>query len=157
MTQRQPMTIEGKEKLDSELRELVQVVRPQVIKAIEEARAHGDLSENADYSAAKEKQALVEARIGQLQAQLVNAEVVDISKIKSDKILFGATVKLFDVDSEKTVTYKIVGENEANVNEGKISVFSPLGRQLIGKMSGDEVRIQGKSLRTYEIKSFKFE
>jgi len=156
-TDKQPMTLSGKFKLEEELKNLLQVERPQVIRAIEDARGHGDLSENADYDAAKERQAFVEARIAEIQGKLVSAEVVDPKEIKSDRVVFGATVALQDLDSDEEVTYQIVGEDEANVKEGKISVFSPLARSIIGKRNGDHIEFKSpKGEREYEILSFKF-
>lgn len=152
MSDKQPMTQTGKLKLEEELKHLMSVERPENIKAIEEARGHGDLSENADYDAAKERQAFIESRIGDIQAKLANAEVVDPSSIKSDKIVFGATVKMMDLDTDKEVTYQIVGEDEADVKNGKISVFSPIARSMIGKAVGDVVEFHSpKGEKEYEI------
>ena len=156
-TDKQPMTMTGKAKLEAELKNLLSVERPDVIRAIEEARGHGDLSENADYDAAKERQAFVEARIAEIQGKLAGAEVVDPAAIKADRVVFGATVVLQDLDSDEEVTYQIVGEDEANVKDGKISVFSPLARSMIGKRGGDLVEFRSpKGEREYEILSFKF-
>lgn len=155
--EKHPMTKEGKAKLDAELKNLLQVERPTVIKAIEEARGHGDLSENADYDAAKEKQAFIESRIAEIQGKLAAAEVVDTSKIKSEKIVFGATVHLLDLDVDKTTVYKLVGVDEANVKEGKLSVYSPLGRALIGKKEGDIIEFNSpKGDKEYEVEKFEF-
>ena len=152
MSDKQPMTQNGKLKLEDELKHLMSVERPENIKAIEEARGHGDLSENADYDAAKERQAFIESRIGDIQAKLANAEVVDPSSIKSDKIVFGATVKMIDLDTDNEVTYQIVGEDEADVKNGKISVFSPIARSMIGKAVGDVVEFHSpKGEKEYEI------
>lgn len=143
--EKQPMTEKGKVQLEEELKNLIQVERPAVIKAIEEARGHGDLSENADYDAAKERQGFIEHRIGQIQGTLAVAEVVDpksIAKENKNKILFGATVTILDCDSEKESKYQIVGIDEADVKAGFISVFSPISRALIGKKVGDAVEIQ---------------
>lgn len=154
---RHPMTLEGKKRLDEELKHLIQVERPNVIKAIEEARGHGDLSENADYDAAKERQGFIESRITDIQNKLADAEVVDTSSLKSDKIIFGAHVELIDLDDDKTVKYQIVGEDEANVKEGKISIFSPLSRAMIGKVVGDIVEFKTpKGEKEYEVVSFEF-
>jgi len=154
---KQPMTLNGKAKLEEELKNLLQVERPEVIRAIEDARGHGDLSENADYDAAKERQAFVEARIAEIQGKLVSAEVVDPKGIKSDRVVFGATVVLQDLHFDEKVTYQIVGEDEANVKNGKISVFSPLARSIIGKRDGDLVEFKSpKGEREYEILSFQF-
>ncbi len=155
--EKHPMTIEGKAKLDEELKDLLQVQRPAVIKAIEVARGHGDLSENADYDAAKERQGFIEARIGEIQAKLAVAEVVDPNDIKSDKIVFGATVYLLDLDTDAELTYKLVGVDEADVKLGLISVFSPLGRALIGKKKDDVVEFSSpKGDKEYEVTKFEF-
>lgn len=152
-----PMTLQGKKRLDEELKHLIQVERPQVIKAIEEARGHGDLSENADYDAAKERQGFIESRITDIQNKLAEAEVVDTSALKSEKIIFGAHVELIDLEDDKTVKYQIVGEDEANVKEGKISIFSPLSRAMIGKVVGDIVEFKTpKGEKEYEVVSFEF-
>ena len=157
MTERQPMTVIGKSQLETELKHLLQVERPQVIKAIEEARSNGDLSENADYDAAKERQGFIEARIAEIQGKLVGAEVIDTSQLKSDRIIFGAVVEVCDLDTDETSKYQIVGEDEANVREGKISVFSPLARSLIGKRAGDIIEVRSpKGEREIEIISFSF-
>jgi transcription elongation factor GreA len=137
-----PMTVDGKKQLDEELKHLKSKERPAVIEAIEEARAHGDLSENAEYSAAKEKQAFIEGRIQEIQSKLAGAEVIDPSKIDSSKVVFGARVKLLDLDSDEELSYFIVGEDEADFKAGKISVTSPIARGLIGKEEGDEVVIR---------------
>jgi transcription elongation factor GreA len=157
MSDRQPMTLEGKSKLELELKRLLQVERPQVIKAIEDARSNGDLSENADYDAAKERQGFIESRIAEIQGKIANAEVVDISSLQSDRIIFGATVTLCDVETEEEMTYQIVGEDEADVKNGKISVFSPLARSMIGKKAGDVVEFRSpKGEREFEVIDFSF-
>ncbi len=156
-TDRQPMTVAGKIKLEAELKNLLQVERPSVIKAIEEARGHGDLSENADYDAAKERQGFIESRIADIQGKLANAEVVDPSQLKSDKIIFGAHVELLDLESEEKVVYQIVGEDEADVKQGRISVFSPLARSIIGKKMGDVVEFRSpKGEKEFEVLKFSF-
>ena len=157
--ERQPMTIKGKVKLEEELKNLLQVERPKVIRAIEEARLQGDLSENADYDAAKERQSFVESRIAEIQTKLVNAEVVDPSKLNSKRVIFGAFVVLEDLNSSgDQVVYQIVGEDEADVQKGRISVFSPLARSLIGKAKGDSVEFRSpKGEKEYEILDFYFE
>jgi transcription elongation factor GreA len=134
-----PMTVEGKRALDEELKHLMTVERPMIVKAIEVARGHGDLSENADYSAAKERQGFIEGRIQEINGKLARAQVIDTSAIKSDKVVFGATVVLEDQESGKKVSYKIVGVDEADIKAGKISITSPTARALIGKSEGDEV------------------
>lgn len=157
MTDKQPMTVRGKAQLEKELKRLLQAERPAIIKAIEEARGHGDLSENADYDAAKERQAFTEARIAEIQGKIAMAEVIDPSRITSDRIVFGAHVVLEDCDSQERSTYQVVGEDEANVKEGKISVFSPIARSLIGKKKGSSVEFKSpKGMREYEIIKFFF-
>lgn len=137
MADKIPMTITGKKQLDEELKYLLTVERPAVIKAIEVARGHGDLSENADYSAAKERQSFIEGRIQEINGKLASCQVIDPTTIKTDKIVFGATVLLEDDNSEKQVKYKIVGVDEADIKSGKISITSPTARALIGKYEGD--------------------
>ncbi|MBF0104073.1 MAG: transcription elongation factor GreA [Deltaproteobacteria bacterium] len=150
---RVPMTPEGHEKLQKELSHLKSVVRPKNIQDIETARSYGDLSENAEYHAAKEKQGHIAAQIARLETMLSQSEVIDSKHIKpTDKIIFSATVTLYDVDSAEEVTYKIVGDDEGNVKEGKIGISSPLARGLIGKSAGDEVAVKTpKGLRQFEI------
>ena len=156
-TDKQPMTVRGKIQLEGELKRLLQVERPAVIKAIEEARGHGDLSENADYDAAKERQAFTESKIAEIQGKIAAAEVIDPSTIHSDRVVFGAFVVLEDCDSGEKVTYQLVGEDEANVKEGTISVFSPLARSMIGKKKGDFIEFKSpKGMREYEIIEFFF-
>lgn len=148
-----PLTIKGAEALRAELHRLKTVERPSVIGAIAEARSHGDLSENAEYDAAKERQGFVEGRIKELEAKISTAQIIDPTLLDADgRCVFGATVELEDLDSGDTVTYQIVGEDEANVKLGKISVSSPIARALIGKYSGDiaEVKAPG-GLRQYEV------
>ncbi len=155
--EKHPMTIEGKAKLDEELKGLLQVERPTIIKAIETARGHGDLSENADYDAAKERQGFIEARIGEIQAKLAIAEVIDPKQIKSDRVVFGATVDLLDLETNVSLTYKLVGVDEADVKCGLISVFSPLGRALIGRKKTDTVEFSSpKGDKEYKIVHFEF-
>jgi len=152
------MTLNGKMLLEAELKELTQVERPKVILAIEEARSHGDLSENADYDAAKERQGFIESRIADLKGKLAEAQVVDPSRLKSETVIFGAHVKLLDCESEDELTYQIVGEDESDVRNGKLSVFSPLARSIIGKKKGDSVEFQSpKGEKEYEILNLYFE
>lgn len=134
-----PMTVQGKKRLDEELKHLMTVERPAVIKAIEIARGHGDLSENADYSAAKERQGFIEGRIQEINSKMARAQVIDTTTIKSDRVVFGATVILEDEESGKKITYQIVGVDEADVKVGKIGITSPIARALIGKREGDEI------------------
>lgn len=156
-TDRQPMTLFGKAKLETELKHLIQTERPTVIRAIEEARGHGDISENADYDAAKERQAFIEARIGEIQGRLANAEVIDTGTLKSQTIIFGAYVELQDCETDEKHVYQIVGEDESDVKNGKISVFSPLARSLIGKKTGDLIELRSpKGERELEVLKFFF-
>lgn len=147
-----PMTPSGHTALEAELRHRQQVERPRIVEAIAEARAHGDLSENAEYHSAKEAQSLNEGRIAELEDKLSRAEVIDVSKLSGDTVMFGATVTLVDEDTDEEKVYQIVGEAEANVKNGKVSITSPTARALIGKKKGDTVEVNtpggGKS---YEI------
>ncbi len=153
-----PITIRGKALLEEELKRLLHEERPQVIKAIEEARAQGDISENAEYESAKERQALVEGRIGELQNKIATGEVIDPKLIKSDRIVFGATVVIQDLETDDEHKYQIVGIDEADVKNGKISVMSPIARALIGKVVGDVVLVKGaKTEKEYEVIRFNFE
>ncbi|HIG24152.1 MAG TPA: transcription elongation factor GreA [Henriciella marina] len=155
--QRTPMTAEGHAALDAELKHLKSVERPAVIQAISEAREHGDLSENAEYHAAKEKQSFIEGRVAELEDKLARAEVIDVTKLKGDKVVFGATVTLIDADTEKEVTYRIVGEDEADIAKGKVSIQSPIARALIGKTVGDEAEVAAPGgARVYEIENVEF-
>jgi transcription elongation factor GreA len=141
--QRYPMTLEGELALQNELRDLKTNQRPRVIKAIAEAREHGDLKENAEYHAAREQQGFIEGRLQEIEMKLGNAQVINIHDIPhSGKVIFGTTVTLLNLDTDKGVTYKIVGEDEANVKVNKISVTSPIARALIGKQEGDEVVVK---------------
>jgi transcription elongation factor GreA len=151
-TERVPMTSEGYQHLEAELHRLKSVERPRIIQAIAEARAHGDLSENAEYHSAKEAQGLNEAKVADLEDKLSRAEVIDPAKLSGDTVKFGATVSLIDEDTDEKVTYKIVGDLEANVREGKISISSPIARALIGKSKGDTAEVTTpKGPRSYEI------
>lgn len=133
-----PLTVQGAEKLKTELQKLKTEDRPAVVAAISEAREHGDLKENAEYHAAREQQGFIEGRIKEIEAKLSNAQVIDVTKISNEgKVIFGATVIIADVEKGDEVTYQIVGEDEANIKEGKISVSSPIARALIGKEEGD--------------------
>jgi transcription elongation factor GreA len=146
------MTIEGYKKLELELHRLKSEERPRIIQAITEARSHGDLSENAEYHAAKEAQGLNEARVADLEDKMSRADVVDPSKLNGTTIKFGATVTLVDDDTEEKVKYKIVGDLEASVKEGKISISSPIARALIGKSKGETAEVTTpKGNRSYEI------
>ncbi len=147
------LTAKGAAKLQAELKNLKSVDRPKVIEAIAEARAHGDLSENAEYHAAREQQSFIEGRIKELEGNLGIAEVIDPAKLNvSGKVVFGALVKLYDVDSDNEVSYQIVGDLEADIDHGKISLSSPIGRALIGKLEGDEFTFQAPAgEKTYEV------
>jgi transcription elongation factor GreA len=152
------MTPQGYQKIKAELDNLIKVERPQNVKDIAEARAHGDLSENAEYHAAKEKQSFLEGRIQELQGMIACANVIDPSKIAHDKVAFGATVKVLDVDTDEEKTYKIVGVDEADIKAGKLSIHSPMARSLIGKSEGDEATVKAPA-RTieFEILEINFE
>lgn len=139
---RNPITRNGYNQLHKELGNLKKVVRPEVIKAIEEARAHGDLSENAEYVAAKERQSFVEKKIRDIEQKLANSEIMEVSNLSSERVGFGSSVTLENHDSGEEVTYQIVGPDESNISAGTISITSPLGRALIGKETGDEITVQ---------------
>ena len=150
-----PMTAVGFQALTEELRHRQQVERQRIIQAIAEARAHGDLSENAEYHSAKEQQSLNEGRIAELEDKVSRAEVIDISKLSGSTIKFGATVKLIDDDTEEEKVYQIVGDSEADVKGGKVSISSPIARALIGKKTGDSIEVNtpggGKSYEILEV------
>lgn len=152
-----PMTAEGHAALEAELKRRTSEERPRIIQAIAEARAHGDLSENAEYHAAKEAQSHNEGRILELEDQLSRAEVIDVSKLSGDSVKFGATVTLVDEDTEEEKTYKIVGDAEADAKAGKVSISSPIARALIGKSVGDTVEVTAPGgARSYEIITVRF-
>jgi transcription elongation factor GreA len=143
MLKRVPMTIAGEKMLQEELAQLKKVDRPEVIEAIADARSHGDLKENAEYHAAREKQSMMEARISQIEGSLSNSQIIDVSKMENTgKVIFGVTVELLDLDTDKEITYQIVGDDESDIKSGKISVNTPIARGLIGKQEGDEVIIK---------------
>ena len=148
-----PLTVAGAEKLRAELHRLKTVERPSVIAAIAEARSHGDLSENAEYEAAKDRQGFIEGRIMEVEAKLANAQIIDPALLDADgRCVFGATVELEDLDSGQLVTYQIVGEDEADIKENKISISSPIARALIGKYAGDIAEVQAPGgVREYEV------
>ena len=147
-----PMTTEGHQCLQEELKQLVRFERPKVVQDIAEARSHGDLSENAEYDAAKDRQGFVEGRIKELNHKIAVAQVIDPSSIKSDKIVFGAKVTLIDIDTDKEVTYQIVGVDEADIKIGKISISSPVGRALVGHRVDEEVNVNVPSgVKVYEV------
>ncbi|MGZ8156698.1 MAG: transcription elongation factor GreA [Burkholderiales bacterium] len=153
-----PLTVNGAAQLRAELQELKSVQRPSIINAISEARSHGDLSENAEYAAAKERQSFVEGRIAELEAKLANAQIINPALLDADgRCVFGATVELEDLDSGEIVTYQIVGDDEADIKHGKISVGSPIARALIGKSSGDVAEVQAPGgVRELEILDVKY-
>ena len=155
---RTPMTLRGAERLRQELKQLKSEARPTVIKAIAEARAHGDLSENAEYHAAREQQSFIEGRINDIENRLSNSEVIDVTTLSATgRVVFGATVELTDEDSGAKVTYQLVGDDEANIKHGLLSVSSPIARGLIGKSEGDvvDVTVPG-GVRSYEIVSVRY-
>jgi transcription elongation factor GreA len=150
--EKNPITPEGATKLREELNHLRSVERPRVIQMIAVAREHGDLSENAEYHAAREKQSFIEGRVKELENKLARAEIIDPTKLAGDKVAFGATVKLQNVETEEESTYRILGADEADINSGTLSVTSPLARALLGKEVGDEVKVRMPGgERTYEI------
>ncbi len=153
-----PLTVRGAEKLKVELHNLKTVQRPAVINAISEARAQGDLSENAEYDAAKERQAFIEGRIADLEGKLSNGQIIDPSRLDADgRCVFGATVELEDTESGDQVTYQIVGDDEADIKEGMISISSPIARALIGKSAGDVAEVVAPGgVREYEILDVKY-
>lgn len=153
-----PITKESYEALQEELKRLIREERPKVIQDIAEARSHGDLSENAEYDAAKHRQSFIEGRILELQDKLARAYVVDLTNLKPDKVVFGATVTLYDTATDEEVTYKIVGEEEADIKLGKISCTSPVGKALIGHKLDDTVRVKVPSgVKEYEVVDIKYE
>src|SRR6266446_807709 len=148
-----PLTVKGAELMRAELQQLKTVERPKVIASIQEARTHGDLSENAEYDAAKERQSFIEGRIVELESKLANAQIINPVLLDADgRCVFGATVDLEDITSGEVVTYQIVGDDEADIKHGKISISSPIARSLIGKYAGDVAEVQAPGgLREYEI------
>lgn len=150
--ERIPITTEGYERLKKELVQLKTVERPMVIKAIEVARAHGDLSENAEYDAAKDKQGFIEGRIGELGYKLANAEVIDPSTVTKDRVVFASKILLENIDTGEEVKYQLVGQEESDIDLGKVSISSPLGRAILGKVPGDEIVVQAPGgKRCYEL------
>ncbi|ULJ59652.1 transcription elongation factor GreA [Wielerella bovis] len=148
-----PLTIRGAETLKAELQQLKSVARPEIIAAIAEARSHGDLSENAEYEAAKEKQGFIEGRIAELESKLSHAQIIDPKEIHAEgRIVFGATVTVLDLETDEETTYQVVGDDEADIKEKRIAVSSPIARALIGKEEGDVAEVQAPSgMREYEI------
>ncbi|UTH72290.1 transcription elongation factor GreA [Chromobacterium sp. IIBBL 290-4] len=153
-----PLTVRGAELLKEELQRLKSVERPSVIEAIAEARSHGDLSENAEYDAAKERQAFVEGRIAELEGKLSNAVIINPIELNADgRVVFGATVELMDLETEDNVTYQIVGDDEADIKDAKVSVNSPIARALIGKEAGDVAEVVAPGgIREYEVLDVKY-
>ena len=155
--QKFPMTAQGLLRLEDELRTLKTQERPAIIRAIAEARSHGDLSENAEYHAAKERQAFIEGRVVELEDKLSRADIIDISKLSGSTVKFGATVTLIDEDTDAKVKYQLVGDLEANAKKGRISISSPIARALIGKAKGDTVEVAAPGgARSYEILKVEF-
>jgi transcription elongation factor GreA len=153
MIEKLPMTAEGHARLEAELKHCQQIERPRIIQQITEARTHGDLSENAEYHAAKESQSHNEGRIAELEDKLARAEIIDVSKLSGDTVKFGATVTLVDEDTDKKVVWQLVGEPEADAKAGKISITSPLARALIGKAKGAQVEVNTPGgAKGYEVK-----
>jgi transcription elongation factor GreA len=153
-----PMTPRGQQTLREELKRLREVERPKNVQDIEEARAHGDLRENAEFHAAKEKQSFIEGRSREIEAVLAQAEVIDPGKLSGTRVVFGATVKLIDADSGEAITYRIVGDYEGDIKLGRIAISAPLARALIGREEGDSVSIRtGKGLHEYQITAVHFE
>ncbi|MDE0030896.1 MAG: transcription elongation factor GreA [Deltaproteobacteria bacterium] len=152
-----PMTARGHQQLLEDLQRLKSVERPRNVRDIEEARAHGDLSENAEYHAAKDRQSLLDVQIRELEDRIARAQIIDISKLSGDKIVFGATVKLVDDDTDEDVVYQIVGEHEAEPKEGRISLGSPVARSLIGRRVGDLVEVRTPAgVRNFEVLDVSF-
>ena len=153
-----PITVRGAEKLREELNHLKTVMRPRIIAAISEARAHGDLKENAEYHAARGQQGFTEGRIKAIEAKLSNCQVIDVTKLSAEgRVVFGATVELEDLDSGQIVTYQIVGEDEADIKQGRVSITSPIARALIGKREEDIASVQAPGgVRDYEIRSVQY-
>lgn len=153
-----PMTVAGASALEEELKNLKSVERPRIIAAIAEARAHGDLSENAEYHAAKEQQSFIEGRIAEVESKLGNAQIIDPTSVNAEgRVVFGATVGLYDEADDKEVTYQIVGDDEADIEHSKISINSPIARALIGKEEGDEVEVKvPDGVRNLEILSVQY-
>jgi transcription elongation factor GreA len=155
--EKMPITPEGLSRLQEELKRLKTIERPSVIRALEEARTHGDLSENAEYHAARERQSFIEGRVAELEDKIRRAEVIDVSKLTGKAVKFGATVVLVDEDTDEKVTYLIVGAEESDITKGKLSIISPLARALIGKEVGDTVEVSTpRGSKVYEIVKVKF-
>src|SRR5690625_1385876 len=157
MNDKVPMTAEGFARLEEELKQLKTVARPEVIKAIAEAREHGDLSENAEYHAARDRQSFIEGRVAELEDKISRAQVIDPSKLSGDTVMFGATVRDVDEDTEQEISYQIVGETEADVKAGRIAVTSPIARAMIGKAVGESIEVTTpKGTKAYEILNIQY-
>ncbi len=157
MSEKFPMTAQGLARLEEELKHLKAIARPEAIRSIAEAREHGDLSENAEYHAARERQSFIEGRVAELEDKMARAEVIDISSLSGNTVTFGATVTLVDEDTDEKLTYQLVGELEADVKEGRLAVTAPLARAIIGKEVGDTVEVNTpKGEKAYEILKVKF-
>ncbi|MBQ8037792.1 MAG: transcription elongation factor GreA [Proteobacteria bacterium] len=155
--ERHPMTPYGFQQLKAELKKIREIDKPANVKAIEEARAHGDLSENAEYTYAKEQQGFIYGREKEVEALIATADVIDPATLSGERVVFGATVQLLDVDTDEEITYTIVGENESDSNHGRVSIKSPIARALIGKRIGDEAIVNApKGKRTFEVLDIKF-
>lgn len=154
-----PLTVRGAEKLRAELQHLKSVERPRIIQAIADARAHGDLKENAEYHAAREEQGFIEGRIAELESVLSTAQIIDVTKLnKTGRVVFGCTVDLIDVETEEKVTYQVVGDIEADINQNRIAISSPIARAIIGKEEGEDVVVQAPAGdREYEITAVHYE
>src|SRR6202521_1338803 len=152
-----PMTVDGFNRLQEELKRLKSVDRPAVIRAIAEARDHGDISENAEYHAARERQSFIEGRLGELEDKIARAEVIDVSKLSGTAVKFGATVSLADEETDEEQTFQIVGQDEADISQGRLSVTSPLARALIGKKIGESVEVTTpRGAKSYEVVKVRF-
>ncbi len=157
MTERMPITKQGLSHMEEELKQLKSVARPEVIRAIAQAREHGDLSENAEYHAAREKQSFIEGRLAELEDKIARSEVIDVTTLSGKTVMFGATVTIVDEDTEEKLTYPLVGEAEADVKAGRLAINSPLARALIGKSIGDSVDVMTpKGDKMYEVLKVKF-
>ena len=157
MTDKMPTTAAGLTRLEEELKQLKTIARPEVIRSIAEAREHGDLSENAEYHAARERQSFIEGRVAELEDKISRAEVIDVSKLSGDTVKFGATVTVIDEDTDEELTYQLVGELEADVKDGRIAITSPLARAIIGKSTGDSVEVvTPKGEKVYEIMKVRY-
>ncbi|MCG8593700.1 MAG: transcription elongation factor GreA [Kiloniellales bacterium] len=157
MTEKIPMTADGFARLEAELKHLKNVARPEVITAIAEAREHGDLSENAEYHAARERQSFIEGRVGELEDKMARAQVIDVSKLSGKVVKFGATVTLVDEDTDEEMTYQLVGEDEADVKQGRLGITSPIARAIVGKTIGDSVEVTTpKGVKGYEVLKVRF-